>query len=359
MNVTPMLLMLGTTLLGMVPVTVMGQTFKCGWDAEGNFHYHAFIGGKNSECDPMASALNSMKSKTDALGGKADKSYVDQLRIDVDNNKPTKSYVDQQLNLKATTASVDAKADKSYVDQIKKTTDASVITVNKALNTLNETMYSKAEVDAMFSEMKDEMKELLADRRQREADRKNNIPKAGDGEPGANDDGNGNGNGGSTGPDDENNGDGDFSVGVAVGATVPSVLLVGVLIAFIATRNNQGAGRQAGRTQQRGGKKAAARRGRQPARARHQQDSPQRAYGQAASNYSNPTFSNAGDATYEEIDEDVEVMDANANTDVGYDMPDGLSANDNVQDDYGNDQYVEVMDAVADAVTDANELDYC
>lgn len=44
------------------------------------------------------------------------------------------------MNLKATTASVDAKADKSYVDQIKKTTDASVITVNKALNTLNETM---------------------------------------------------------------------------------------------------------------------------------------------------------------------------------------------------------------------------
>jgi len=312
---------------------------------------------------------------------KADQSQLDRLRADVDNDKPTKtyvnqqlalkattasvnakadkSYVDQQLNLKATTASVDAKADKSYVDQIKETTNASVITVNKALNTLNETMYSKAEVDAMFSEMKDEMKELLADRRQREADRKNNIPKAGDGEPGANDDGNGNGNGGSTGPDDENNGDGDFSVGVAVGATVPSVLLVGVLIAFIATRNNQGAGRQAGRTQQRGGKKAAARRGRQPARARQQQDSPQRAYGQAASNYNNPTFSNAGDATYEGVDEDVEVMDANANTDVGYDMPDGLSANDNVQDDYGNDQYVEVMDAVADAVTDANELDYC
>ena len=319
---------------------------------------HAF--SSVGACNVQRDALNNIVTTTNSIAGKADKSYVDNaltLKATTTsvNAKADESYVDQQLNLKATTVSVNAKADKSYVDQIKETTDASVNTVTAALANkadkddayLKTDTYSKvetytqAEVDGLLAKVYAAIEEGDKLRRQREAD--------------ANDEGNGSSS-------NDNNGDGNFSVGVVVGATVPSVLLVAMLIAFIATRKNQGGGCQAGRAQQRGAKKAAARRGRQPARARQvrqQQDNPQGAYGQAASTYNNPTFSNAGDATYEEIDEDVEVMDANANTD----MPDGFSANDNVQDDYGNDNYVEVMDAVADAVTDANanidEMDYC
>ena len=264
--------------------------------------------------------------------------------------------------MKSDITTLSSKADKSYVDQIKETTAAAVNTVTAALtnkadkdDTYLKTdtyskveMYTQTEVDDMLAKTytQTEVDDMLAKvyaaiedgdkrRRQREAESKRNLA--------ANDEGNGNGNDNSN-----NNGNNNNNAGVAVGATVPSVLLIGVLIAVFATRKNQGAGRQAGRTQQRGGKKAAARRGRQPARARQQQDSPQVAYGQAASKYNNPPFSNAGDATYEEIAdvvqsnsnsgyganyEYVEVIDANANTDAGYGMDDGALC---TNDAYGN-----------------------
>ena len=251
--------------------------------------------------------------------------------------------------MKSDITTLSSKADKSYVDQIKETTAAAVNTVTAALtnkadkdDTYLKTdtyskveMYTQTEVDDMLAKVYAAIEDGDKLRRQREAESKRNLA--------ANDEGNGNGNDNSN-----NNGNNNNNAGVAVGATVPSVLLIGVLIAVFATRKTQGAGRQAGRTQQRGGKKAAARRGRQPARARQQQDSPQVAYGQAASKYNNPPFSNAGDATYEEIAdvvqsnsksgyganyEYVEMIDANANTDAGYGMDDGALY---TNDAYGN-----------------------
>lgn len=343
----------GVGLLGMAAVPTTGQTFKCARSQNQymNGVQDAWIGGKNSDaCKPMADTLNSMEDAIDALPDMSDvytKTEVDATM----SNVCTKTEVDAQIAAKVqpletalnatkdelavakttmTTLNasllefqaLDKKVDKG--DSYAKADTYSMVEIDDELNkkanqdfvgTLKETTYSKEEVDELLKAIRSEVEETIRAEVEEQcgSDRHRRTP--------CSNGGGGSKNGGATVTNNNNNGGNTNSTDTGAdvppssaslapliaGIAVPLLLVAIVAIGFLVARNRQ-----------------------LSQSARQQQDSPQGAYGQAASNYNNPTFSNAGDATYEEIDEDVEVMDANANTDDDYDMPDGWSANVNV-----------------------------
>jgi len=350
---------LGATLLGLVPVSVKGQSFKCCGSSSG----YAEIGGRSYECNSMADVLNNMQrkvatlspaksdsnkaDKTDtymkdqvdaALAAKADKTAVETLEEEVGflgkKADATKSDVDTSLAAKADKTAVEtleeevgkkADAESTYTKSDVDTSLAAKANTT-AVETLEEEVGKKADADSTYTRA--QVDDLLAKVYAAIEDEKQTVNTTLQQTMAA------------MTTETTTNGGGDdsnFNIGVAVGASVASVLLVGGLIAFIATRKNSDA------TRQRGGKKSVVRRGRQSARA-SQQHTPQYAYGEenavVVQSIGNPAYGINDENNYEDVDE---AMDANASTDATYEMPvDAFGRkhqeNDNVQDDAEDDE---------------------
>jgi len=320
---------LGATLLGLVPVSVKGQSFKCCGSSSG----YAEIGGRSYECNSMADVLNNMQRKVATLSpAKSDSNKADKT------DTYMKDQVDAALDAKADTTAVEtvietleeevgkkADAESTYTKSDVDTSLAAKANTT-AVETLEEEVGKKADADSTYTRA--QVDDLLAKVYAAIEDEKQTVNTTLQQTMAA------------MTTETTTNGGGDdsnFNIGVAVGASVASVLLVGGLIAFIATRKNSDA------TRQRGGKKSVVRRGRQSARA-SQQHTPQYAYGEenavVVQSIGNPAYGINDENNYEDVDE---AMDANASTDATYEMPvDAFGRkhqeNDNVQDDAEDDE---------------------
>lgn len=216
------------------------------------------------------------------------------------------------LSAKATTASVNTKADKSYVDTelAKKATATGTYTKDEvntelAKKAIATDTYTKTQVDDLLAKelakelakVYDAIKDGDKLRRQRETDRKNNIPTAATSATTAT----------SAAADnetsDDNPTDRTFNSGVIVGATIPTVLFVAGVVAYLLMRKQKQGG-AANIAKRRAGKTP---RGRsRPAPSQQVQNRsipmPHAAYSEVATPaHNNPAFVDPSSAVYEEI----------------------------------------------------------
>ena len=149
-------LMLGIALLGMVPLSVTGQTFGCGGETAGKYSVSGwFLGsngnkegigsaGANTKCEAMATALNGIETAVDGLSAvdPYTKEEMDKQIATVNTEIATKAdAADLDVQIESVNTKIATKADAADLTDVIKATykkvelDAQIRTVNTAIAT--------------------------------------------------------------------------------------------------------------------------------------------------------------------------------------------------------------------------------